>query len=128
MQTSAAQVLRKLLQSTNVCDADRQAVMSFLSGEETSGYSPTSGKITGILKQTGEEAAGLSEATAAEEEAFELHEEPAAAKMKEIAAHACVSEEKSVRVGELGVSAVELKKDLENSQEALMADQAFLAG
>ena len=46
LQTSAAQVLKKLVASRDD-DADRQSVLAFLSG--TQGYSPQSGQITGIL-------------------------------------------------------------------------------
>ena len=50
LQTSEAQVLKKLVLAQNsMDDYDREELTSFLSG--SSGYAPASGQITGILKQ-----------------------------------------------------------------------------
>eukprot|EP00429_Kryptoperidinium_foliaceum_P073366 CAMPEP_0176225842 /NCGR_PEP_ID=MMETSP0121_2-20121125/21959_1 /TAXON_ID=160619 /ORGANISM="Kryptoperidinium foliaceum, Strain CCMP 1326" /LENGTH=66 /DNA_ID=CAMNT_0017565101 /DNA_START=1 /DNA_END=198 /DNA_ORIENTATION=+ len=54
LQTSGAQVLRALATSSqDMLDADRQELVAFLS--QGSGYAPSSGEITGILKQLGSE-------------------------------------------------------------------------
>merc|ERR1719221_855047 len=50
-----------------------------------------------------------------------------AAKSKEISANTNAIEDKTVRVGELGVSIAEMKNDLTNTAAALADDQAFLA-
>jgi hypothetical protein len=127
LQTSNAQIIRKLVETQDMIDADRQAVMSFLSGEETSGYSPQSGQITGILKQIKDEMMKTNaEETAAEEAAIKDHESLVAAKSKEIAAHTSAIETKTVRAGEVAVSIVNMKNDLSDTQDALAKDQAFL--
>eukprot|EP00448_Togula_jolla_P007805 CAMPEP_0170613858 /NCGR_PEP_ID=MMETSP0224-20130122/24493_1 /TAXON_ID=285029 /ORGANISM="Togula jolla, Strain CCCM 725" /LENGTH=672 /DNA_ID=CAMNT_0010939481 /DNA_START=56 /DNA_END=2070 /DNA_ORIENTATION=- len=129
LQTSSAQVLRSLVQSKDdMMESDKQTVMSFLSGAQSTGYSPASGEVVGILKQMLDEMAkGLSEATAAEEASIKAFEELTAAKEKEIAALTQQIEEKSVRVGEVAVQVVELKNDLASTQQGLEGDKAFLA-
>ena len=128
LQTSAAQVVRKLIESREeVIDVDRQSVLAFLAGGQASLYSPQSGQITGILKQIGDEMAGsLSDETAAEEAAIKAHGELTAAKSKEIAANTKAIEEKTVRAGEVAVNGVNMKADLKNTKEALEEDKAFL--
>jgi len=125
LQTSAAQVLKKLVASRDD-DADRQSVLAFLSGTE--GYSPQSGQITGILKQIGDEMSkSTAEETAAEEESKQQHAALSAAKSKEIAAHTKAIETKSVRVGEVAVSIANMKNDLADTQGSLEEDKKFLA-
>merc|ERR1719471_1106022 len=53
LQTSTAALLRKLVLTLDMGDADLQDITSFLSGKQTSSYAPQSGSITGILKQMG---------------------------------------------------------------------------
>merc|ERR1712232_109780 len=126
LQTNAAQVVRKLIESRE--DVDRQSVLAFLSGEQGSSYSPQSGQITGILKQIGDTmAADMAEATAAEEQSIQEHEALVAAKTKEINAHTKAIEEKSVRVGEVAVSIANMKNELKDLQGSLEEDKAFLA-
>ena len=56
LQTSGAQVLQKLiLAKAAMYDIDWQEVISFLSNGQNSGHIPRSGKITGILKELGDE-------------------------------------------------------------------------
>merc|ERR1712160_38206 len=53
LQTSAANVLRKLAIDLDLSNADRDDVLAFLS--QSNGYAPQSGQITGILKQMNDE-------------------------------------------------------------------------
>merc|ERR1711972_481067 len=56
LQTSGAQVLRKMVNAKQDIDGDdRQTLLAFLSGGQATGYSPQSGDILGILKQIGDE-------------------------------------------------------------------------
>merc|ERR1712037_844189 len=107
-------------------DDDRQDLMAFLSN--TAGYAPQSGQITGILKTMGDEmAAGLADATKAEEAAIAVYEKLMAAKKKEVIALTKEIETKLTRVGDLGVEIAEMKNDVGDTQEALIEDQKFLA-
>ena len=127
MQTGAAQAVSKIIESREeLVDVDRQSVLAFLAGG--SDYSPQSGAITGILEQIGDEMAkSLADETTAEKAAIASHNDLVAAKKKEIAAHTKAIEEKSVRVGEVAVSIVNMKQDLKDTTEALEEDKAFLA-
>merc|ERR1719247_770690 len=101
-------------------DVDRQMVLAFLADGESSGYSPQSGQITGILKNLGDEMSkSLADATATEEAAIKDHAALVSAKTKEIAAHTSAIEEKTVRHGEVSVNIVNLKNDLSDTQEEL---------
>merc|ERR1719410_2834160 len=91
-------------------------------------YAPQSGQIVGILKQMGDEmAAGLAEATKAEETAIAIYEKLMAAKKKEVIALTQEIETKLTRIGDLGVEIAEMKNDLGDTQEALIQDKKFLA-
>merc|ERR1712039_961806 len=127
LQTGAAQVLLKLVQSKqNMLEADRDEIVSFLSG--TSEYAPASGEIVGILKQMADEmGAGLKEAMAAEFAAVKAYEALMAAKTKEVNALTASIEKKLTKVGELSVSITEMKNELGDTAEALIADKEFLA-
>jgi len=130
LQSSSAQALKSLVMSkiSALQDYDRQAVLSFLEGSHGSQYAPQSGEITGILKQLGDEmGAGLSDATATENAAIKTYEALMAAKKKEVAALSASIESKMTKMGELGVSIEQMKNDLGDTQEALLADQGFLA-
>jgi chromosome segregation ATPase len=129
VQTGGAQVLRRLvLSKQDLLDADRQELLAFLSGAQTSGYAPQGGEIVGILKQMGESMSkSLADASAAEEAAIKTHDELVAAKNKEVASLTASIETKTKRVGELGVSIVQMKNDLSDTQAALLEDQKFLA-
>merc|ERR1711953_317419 len=85
LQTAAAQTLKGIISSKRdlLMDDDRQDLLAFLSNSQGTNYAPQSGQITGILKTMGDEmAAGLAEATKAEEAAIASYEKLMAAKKK----------------------------------------------
>jgi len=127
LQTSDAQVLKKLVLAENsMAEYDREELTSFLSGAEN--YAPQSGQITGILKEMSDTmTASLNDATADENSSIKSYEGLMAAKTKEVDALTKSIEEKSVRLGELQVSIVEMKEDLDDTQKALLEDKKFLA-
>lgn len=127
LQTSAAQVLRRLmLARAEMLDGDRQEVLAFLS--QGSDYAPQSGEIVGILKQLKDEMSkDRADAVGAENSAIATYKGLMSAKAKEVAALTKSIEEKTVRVGELGVSIAEMKNDLTDTEEALIEDKKFLA-
>jgi len=102
--------------------------MSFLAGSQTSDYAPQSGEILGILKQMGDEMSkDLKESTEAEETVIKVFERLMAAKKKEIDALSSSIETKLGRIGDLGVSITQMKNDLGDTEESLIADKEFLA-
>mmetsp|Transcript_14825 Transcript_14825/g.33354 ORF Transcript_14825/g.33354 Transcript_14825/m.33354 type:complete len:691 (+) Transcript_14825:76-2148(+) len=127
LQTGSAQAVRRLaVNSANLASADRDILMSFLDQGSSSGYA--SGQIVGILKVMKDEMEkDLAEMTEAEEAAQKNQAELKAAKEKELAAHTKAIEEKTARVGKLGVEIAEKTNDLEDTEEALAEDQKFLA-
>jgi len=140
LQTNAAAVLRKFVSNDHVStshavndltDEDRETLMSFLSEKEGDGEdyaSPGSAEIVGILKQMKETMEkDLGEVLTAEQEAIKAYDELMAAKEAEVAAATKAIEEKLGRVGEVAVEIVELKNDLEDTQESLAEDTKFLA-
>merc|ERR1719262_38930 len=72
-------------------------------------------------------AADLEDLVATEEKAKTTYGDLMAAKTKEVAALTTAIEEKTVRVGDLGVSIAQMKEDLDDTQKALMDDTKFLA-
>merc|ERR1712079_576224 len=129
LQTEAAQILRGIASSKrDMMDDDRQDLLAFLSNSQGTDYAPQSGQIVGILKTMGDEmAAGLAEATKAEEAAIASYEKLMAAKKKEVIALTAEIETKLTRVGDLGVEIAEMKNDLGDTAEALEQDKKFLA-
>lgn len=129
LQSQTAQVVLKVIQSRqSILDADREEIVSFLSGSSSSSYAPSSGEVVGLLKQIADEMGGsLADATKTETAAIETYEALIAAKKKEIAALTESIEKKTVRVGELGVEIEEMKNDLSDTEAALVADKEFLA-
>jgi chromosome segregation ATPase len=127
LQTSTAATIRKIaLNGPNMEDADRQELLSFLSGKQDSDYMPKSGEITGILKTMEDEMSKtLADITADEDSAVASFKELMAAKTKEIESLTKAIETKSKRVGELAVELVMMKNDLDDTQTALMEDQKF---
>jgi len=127
VQTSAAQVLRNLATSSqDMLDADRQELVAFLS--QGSSYAPSSGEVTGILKQLGEEMSkNLAEIESSEASAIKSFEEMVAAKKKEIESLSATVETKTQQIGELGVEIVQMKEDLSDTQAALLEDKKYLA-
>jgi chromosome segregation ATPase len=126
IQTDGATALRKLVQShaMDISEADRQDVTAFLQGQ----YAPASGQIVGVLKELGDEMlAGLSDATTSENAAIKVFEELTAAKTKEINALTAQIEDKSVRLGEVGVNIAEMTNDNGDTVESVADDKKFLA-
>merc|ERR1712046_314677 len=70
---------------------------------------------------------GAAEAAAAEEAAIKTYDALMAAKKKEVAALTKQIETKLERVGTLGVEIAQMKNDLGDTEEALIADKEFLA-
>merc|ERR1719276_276081 len=132
LQTDEASILKKLaLSSDSMLEADREELTSFLSGQEddTDSYAPSSGGITGILKEMeGTMSKSLAESTASETAAKETYDQLMAAKTKEVAALTKAIEQKTVRVGQLGIEIVQMKDDLSDTEEALYEDKKFLSG
>jgi len=126
LQTGAAQLLKKLVLAQSMDDYAREELTSFLSGSQD--YAPQSGQITGILKEMQDTMnKNLGEATADENTAIKNYGGLMAAKTKEVAALTRSIEEKMVRLGELQVSIVEMKEDLDDTSKSLLADKKFLA-
>jgi len=129
LQTKTADVLRKLAMSkTDLLDADRQELVAFLSGTQSTGYAPASGEITGILKEMGDTMSKtLADLTADEEAAIKTFAELSSAKAKEIEALTASIESKTKQVGELGIQIVQMKDDVSDTQAALEQDRKFMA-
>merc|ERR1719238_188792 len=130
LQTSAAAVLRRLALTSDIGNADRDMLTSFLTegqGDATE-YAPQSGEIIGILKQMLDtQIADLADATKAEEEAIRIFKELMAAKTKEGEAATKAIEAKLARIADVGVEIVQMKEDVEDTVEALAEDKKFLA-
>merc|ERR1719277_1172659 len=107
-------------------EIDQETVSAFLS--QTSEYAPQSGEIIGILKQMGDTmAANLAAATSDEQAAIGTFEGLVKARKREIEALTSTVEGKTQQIGELGVSIVRMKNDLDETQATLAEDKAFLA-
>jgi len=126
LQTEGASALKSFVMGkNNMYDADRNDVLSFLSG--SSDYSPASGQITGILKTMSDEmTADLNDATTEEASALAAFDELIAAKKKEVEALTGMIEDKLVRVGDLGVEIQQMKNDAGDTAEGLVDDKKFL--
>jgi chromosome segregation ATPase len=127
LQTSSAQVLRRLTASHDMADVDRQEILAFLDSGSDASYAPQSGEITGLLKAMGDEMSkSLAEATAAEKDSIANFDSLMAAKTKEVESLTASIEAKTQRVGELGVEIVQMKNDLDETSKGLLQDQKFL--
>jgi septal ring factor EnvC (AmiA/AmiB activator) len=125
LQTTAANVLRKVVSDMDLSDADRDEITSFLS--QGQGYAPQSGEITGILKQMSDSlTADLKTATDEEGEAKANYEALMAAKTKELASLQKSIEDKTERIGQVGVDLVNFADDLDDTKKALAEDTKFL--
>jgi chromosome segregation ATPase len=128
LQTSGAKMLKQILlgKHDSLMDDERQDILAFLSG--SSEYAPQSGQILGILKQMGDEMKkNAAEAAAAEADSIKTFDALMAAKKKEVLALTKEIETKLERVGALGVEIAQMKNDLGDTEEALLADKDFLA-
>merc|ERR1719281_2424850 len=134
LQTSAATVLKRLLQSDSpiigsLLEADRQDLTAFLDapayGNE---YVPQSQEIVGMLKQMLDEMiAGEKDGSAKEEKANIAFKLTLKAKLAEIAALNKLVEDKLTRIGEISVKLAMSKNDLEDTQEAFGDNSKMLA-
>merc|ERR1719367_945340 len=114
LQTADAKILRKVATAKDdMLDSERQMLLAFLSGTDSTSYAPKAGEITGILKELGDSmSATLADATSTENAAIKAYDGLMAAKKKEEIALTEAIESKTVEIGELGVKIVELKNDL----------------
>merc|ERR1719169_315931 len=121
-------VLRQLSLSEEMSSTDRDLLSAFLTQGNGQGYAPASAEIVGILKQMKDTMEkDLAEVIAAEDAAKQDFEGLVAAKEKEIASATKAIEEKTKRTGEVAVEIVNLKEDLDDTQESLAEDKKFLA-
>lgn len=130
LQSPAAEALRLVVQRADLGDADKETLASFLEGSENQGegYEPQSGEVIGILKQLKETMEGdLAESTETEEKAKTDFEALAAAKARETEALGTAIEEKTTRLGEVGLELVNAKADLESTTSG-QADDTKLLG
>jgi len=126
LQTSAAQLLRGLVQTRDMYDSERQDMMAFLS--TNSDYAPASGQVIGILKTMHDEISkDLSDATNAENAAVGSYNDLMAAKKKEVVSLSGMIEKKLTRVGNLGVEIQQMRNDAGDTAEGLVDDKKFLA-
>merc|ERR1719162_1326956 len=124
LQTGVGQTLRSIIQhSPAVGDAERSTLMAFLESGEGG-----SDQIIGIVDQMKETMdADLKQSTADEETAKTGFTTLVASKETEIGAAGKAVESKTARVGELAVSVVQAKADLEDTQDAMAEDEKFKA-
>jgi len=124
LQTKAGQTLRSIIEhSPAVGESERSTLMSFLETGEGG-----SDQIVGIVDQMKDTMeADLKQSTEEEASAKSSFTLLVAAKEKEIAAAGKAIESKTARVGELAVSVVESKADLEDTKDAMAEDEKFKA-
>jgi len=131
LQTIAGARLRQAVASdVSMTEYDRQVVMSYLGGGSKGSleYVPKSGEIVGILQEIKKNfEKNLAEVVSAEEGSVKLYEELMAAKTKEVTSLTDAIEDKTQRIGRLGVEIANMKNDLTESEAALIADQKFAA-
>merc|ERR1719464_515774 len=72
-------------------------------------------------------AATLSDATSTEKDSIATYQGLMKAKAKEVAALTAKIETKTQQIGDLGVSLVRMKEDLDDTQQTLAQDKTFLA-
>jgi len=96
--------------------------------QQKTGYAPASGEIFGILKQMKESfETNLANAQKEEMESQKDYEDLKAAKEAEISAGQSQIDTKSTELGDAELKNAQSKENLENTQETLAADTAFLA-
>eukprot|EP00811_Abedinium_folium_P017490 NODE_2641_length_2174_cov_8.311676.p1 GENE.NODE_2641_length_2174_cov_8.311676~~NODE_2641_length_2174_cov_8.311676.p1 ORF type:complete len:685 (+),score=266.96 NODE_2641_length_2174_cov_8.311676:73-2127(+) len=128
VQTGAAQVLKKAVSEFDMVDADRQDVLSFLTGSHAGSYVPQSGEIIGILKQIHDSMSQrLAEKTSDESTAIQQHIDLMVSKKREIEALTESIETKTERKGDLAVRLTQMKDDLEDTKNGLAENEKFLA-
>jgi len=129
LQTVAGARLRQAVASdVSMTDYDRQVVTSYLGGSSKGSldYVPKSGEIVGILQEMKKNfEKSLGEVVSEEEGAVKVYEELMAAKTKEVKSLTEAIEDKTQRIGRLGVEIANMKNDLTESEAALIADRKF---
>ena len=126
LQTESASALKSFVMGkNNMYDADRNDLLSFLSG--STDYAPASGQILGILKTMKDEmTVDLNDATSSESSALAAYDDLIAAKKKEVEALTGMIEDKLVRVGDLGVEIQQMKNDAGDTAEGLKIGRAHV--
>jgi len=130
LQTSAAAQLRHLTATVDMSDSDRDLVSSFLAADasQNDGYAPASGEIVGILDQIKDsmekELKDLIESETQAKKEFTAMEK---AKEEQVGALTKMIEQKTARVGEVGVQLVQVQEDTDDTTKSLKEDTAFLA-
>jgi len=100
---------------------------AFLTQGQGQSYAPASGQITGILKQMADTMSkSLSDAIDEENASIEAYKGLISAKKKEVAALTAKVESKTAQIGELGVSIVMMKEDVQDTSASLAEDKQFL--
>lgn len=134
VQTKACSAVRKFaMEKAEIDDATRERFLSFFSDEQEeegsdSSNAPGSGEIVGIMKQMNDEMTkNLAAITSDEEAGIKDFESMMSAKNKEKNALSVHIEEEEVRVGGIKVELASMTSDLEDTQEALSADEKFQA-
>merc|ERR1719379_1695039 len=128
LQTSAAALLRRLTLGSDISNHDRDTLTAFLTAGSGENYAPASGEIVGILKQMGDTMGkDIADLVAQEEAAIKAYDELMAAKQKEVDWLTKAIEDKTKRLGEVGIELVNLKEDLDDTTTALAEDKKFLA-
>merc|ERR1719326_1475890 len=128
LQTSAAALLRRLTLGSDISNHDRDTLTAFLTAGSGENYAPASGEIVGILKQMGDTMGkDIADLVAQEEAAIKAYDELMAAKQKEVDSLTKAIEDKTKRLGEVGIELVDLKEDLDDTTTALAEDKKFLA-
>jgi len=129
LQTQTASVLKNLAENDDkLVDIDREDLTAFLTSSTVNGYAPQSGAITGILKQMSDTMkATLEDVTGTENESIKTFDELIKSKTAEVDALTESIEEKTKRIGNLGVKVVAMKEELSDAEESLVEDKKFLA-
>jgi predicted nucleic acid-binding Zn-ribbon protein len=133
LQTASAAVLRHLITDAGLTDTDHEMLSSFLQGgnamgQDSDGFAPRSGEITGILKQLKETTENdLKQATEDEDKAKKEYDSLSAAKNQEIDALKQVIQQKTARLGEVSSEIAQSEEDLDDTKTSLAEDKKFFA-
>mmetsp|Transcript_33146 Transcript_33146/g.77551 ORF Transcript_33146/g.77551 Transcript_33146/m.77551 type:complete len:719 (-) Transcript_33146:75-2231(-) len=129
VQTGAGLQLQHIISNTaDLGSYDRDLVTAFLMGKQANGYIPVSSEVLGILKTLQEDfEKELAEITTQEDEAKATFADLVAAKEKEIAANTKAIEDKTVRVGNLGVEMARMEQDIKDTSTELDENKKFFA-
>jgi len=127
LQSAAAKVVGRLMVDVELSNADRDALTDFLSQAHDAGYQRGSGQIVGILTDLKRIITkNLAEVMAAEERAQRDFERTTTPKSKELSTAAKLIEQKMARHGEVSMTIVTLREDLDDTTASLEQDRKFL--